>query len=131
MSLAILVRVAVPALVALGLSAAYLIFRKSQPEDEHGGGNSRPSGTQFTDGTNSSRSSEGSQLRHRTSRSQSEAGEGPQLEECIICTEDRVLVELYPCSHRSMCENCVIKIISKNSRACPFCRRRIHGYRDA
>ena len=47
MSLALVVRVAVPALVALGLSAAYLIFRKGQPEGEHRDGDNRPSRAQF------------------------------------------------------------------------------------
>ncbi|KAK3757492.1 hypothetical protein RRG08_050375 [Elysia crispata] len=132
MSLALVVRVAVPALVALGLSAAYLIFRKRQPEGEHRDGDNRPSRAQFRswDDTEIPRPTNGTQLRHRTSN-ETEVREGQQLEECIICTEERVLVELYPCNHRSMCEGCVIKIISKNSRACPFCRRRIQGYRDA
>ena len=48
MSLAILVRVAVPALFALGISAAYLIFRKRQPEEGHHGGGDRSSRPQFT-----------------------------------------------------------------------------------
>ncbi|RUS84951.1 hypothetical protein EGW08_007262 [Elysia chlorotica] len=128
MALALLVRIAVPALVALGLTAAYLVFGKRQTEDEHSNdGGGTPSRHQFRshDETENPRSTDGTQPRRRP------PNRTENLEECKICMEERPLVELYPCNHQSMCESCVVKIISKSSRACPFCRRRIQGYRDA
>ncbi|GFN83324.1 E3 ubiquitin-protein ligase cbl-b [Plakobranchus ocellatus] len=132
MSLAILVRIAVPAIVAIGC-AAYYMFKRKTEEEPHGGGNRRnssPDRSRPLGGNRGHRN--GTTARRRTPRPEAQNAQ-PQAEpeECSICMETQLLIKLHPCGHRSMCETCVIRIISRNSRACPFCRERIQGYHDA
>ncbi|KAL8575670.1 hypothetical protein ACOMHN_055859 [Nucella lapillus] len=51
-------------------------------------------------------------------------------DQCEICFENVVKVQLYPCQHSDICKECVHKILISSQRQCPFCRARIDGYSE-
>ncbi|XP_005105105.1 RNA-binding E3 ubiquitin-protein ligase MEX3C [Aplysia californica] len=107
--------VALPAIVTL--TAAFFIMRRVM-KDEEGPGSVPP--RPFT------RSPRGD-TSPRTVRRRKRNGTSVE-EECVVCFEERVLVEIYPCRHRHVCEKCILKIVGTTKRSCPLCRKRIQGY---
>ncbi|CAG5122508.1 unnamed protein product [Candidula unifasciata] len=112
--------VAVPALVTL-TAALYVLHRVSRAREEM----HRPPHFQTRPGKLTSGDST---VTSRRTGGGSESG--PYKGDCVVCFEESNIVQLYPCLHRSLCEECVIKIVSSNRRICPLCRTRIQGYGD-
>ncbi|KAK6195491.1 hypothetical protein SNE40_000910 [Patella caerulea] len=109
---------AVIPMLSLGLAALYYVF-KGSPSETHGSG---PTHNPRYPNSNTS-SSNTSNLRRRRKLDYDD-------NECQICQDASCNVEILPCHHREICEQCVNAIITKVDRLCPFCRQFIQGYRD-
>ncbi|XP_060588301.1 uncharacterized protein LOC132743759 [Ruditapes philippinarum] len=71
-----------------------------------------------------------SALRERFSQSDEvDISENVDLE-CIVCFEETLLVKLFPCKHKIMCYNCLIRILESDYR-CPVCRETIRYYQSS
>ncbi|XP_076455088.1 uncharacterized protein LOC143289812 [Babylonia areolata] len=122
-------------MVAL-LAAAYYVFTKAQRDGLQGAGGSAR-GSTFSGGKTSRPCSSNPRRRrvagnhdHGDSHTSSESPDSgfTEEEQCEICFENVVRVQLYPCQHSDICKGCVHKLLTSNKRQCPFCRSRIDGY---
>ncbi|BFZ25580.1 hypothetical protein BsWGS_28619 [Bradybaena similaris] len=138
--------VAVPALVTL-TAALYFLQRLSREDEgmhrtphfqtrrvlssESGAATNRRSRTQPSPQTHLKASRGPAGDNSVTSRrANSRATSGHHKGECVVCFEESNIVELYPCKHKDLCENCVTTMISANHRICPLCRSVIQGYSE-
>ncbi|CAL1539546.1 unnamed protein product [Lymnaea stagnalis] len=110
--------VAIPALV--GLTAAFYVLYKIAKEEQGPIPQRAPQREPRTVNPPGVRRRDNVRQRNRVP--------GPISGPCAICFEDKSHVELYPCMHKNICENCTIKIIQQRNRPCPFCRVSIQGY---
>jgi hypothetical protein len=47
--------------------------------------------------------------------------------DCVICLEKKQKYILIPCKHKSLCEDCKVKI-EKSTNKCPICRSSVDYY---
>uniref|UniRef100_A0A0B6ZR64 RING-type domain-containing protein n=1 Tax=Arion vulgaris TaxID=1028688 RepID=A0A0B6ZR64_9EUPU len=119
--------VAVPALITL-TAALYFLNRISREGPEtYQHFSSGPGSWNLTQNSTSQAAGGDTVAKRRTKSSDTPKS---HTGECVVCYEESNIVELYPCRHRSLCEDCVLKIISRNTRVCPLCRRKIQGYSE-
>jgi hypothetical protein len=63
------------------------------------------------------------------SHQQEEEEEEEEQEQCIICTENRSLVILLPCTHTGFCVQCTVKFTNATTTMkCPLCRHEIKEF---
>lgn len=50
-------------------------------------------------------------------------------QECVICFNESSLVTLFPCEHKVICVECIIRVLENDYR-CPICRATIRHHRS-
>ena len=48
-----------------------------------------------------------------------------ELIECCICLDGNACIQVIPCNHVCLCENCYVNFI-KTERKCPICRKELN-----
>ncbi|KAL6933651.1 hypothetical protein ACO0R3_001423 [Hanseniaspora guilliermondii] len=48
--------------------------------------------------------------------------------DCVVCTENKRTIILWPCKCFAICDDCRITLSEKNFAQCPCCRTSVHGY---
>lgn len=48
--------------------------------------------------------------------------------DCVVCTENKRTIILWPCKCFAICDDCRVSLSEKNFAQCPCCRTSVHGY---